>query len=289
MINFLIVPAALLFSMLVNTTIKKWVYEYIIEPELDQMEEGDESSSLFFTTLGVVLLNNLIPLTIGVAIGLLSTYGVTAVIQPGGSMRDQEVIDAMPDGSSHPFFFRNSSDYSFENVSESWGTANMKGYYTGSAYADLDGDGDLDLVVANQGQAPLLLKNLSSGANWLVVRARGKQSNRFGIGAQQTFNLREAAARIAGQPPAIGHEAHQIDRLLPIEPVPHRVDDGRHPPVERRRQLPRGGQLGTNTRRDIRLLRVKRQERGESQARAGQEQGKSTAHVSPLSNLTHCN
>ena len=70
MINFLIVPAALLFSMLVNTTIKKWVYEYIIEPELDQMEEGDESSSLFFTTLGVVMLNNLIPLTIGVAIGL---------------------------------------------------------------------------------------------------------------------------------------------------------------------------------------------------------------------------
>ena len=70
MINFLIVPVALIFSMLVNTTIKKWVYEYIIEPELDQMEEGDESSSLFFTTLGVIMLNNLIPLTIGVAIGL---------------------------------------------------------------------------------------------------------------------------------------------------------------------------------------------------------------------------
>ena len=70
MINFLIVPVALIFSMLVNTTIKKWVYEYIIEPELDQMEEGDESSSLLFTTLGVIMLNNLIPLTIGVAIGL---------------------------------------------------------------------------------------------------------------------------------------------------------------------------------------------------------------------------
>ena len=70
MINFLIVPVALIFSMMVNTTIKKWVYENIIEPELEQMEEGDESSSLFFTTLGVVLLNNLIPLTIGVAIGL---------------------------------------------------------------------------------------------------------------------------------------------------------------------------------------------------------------------------
>jgi hypothetical protein len=70
MMTTLTVAVALIGSMLINTTIKKWVYETIIEPELDQMEEGDESSSLFFTTLGVVLLNNLIPLTIGVAIGL---------------------------------------------------------------------------------------------------------------------------------------------------------------------------------------------------------------------------
>jgi hypothetical protein len=70
MMTTFIVAAALLGSMLINTTIKKWVYENIIEPELEAMEEGDESSSLFFTTLGVVLLNNLIPLTIGVAIGL---------------------------------------------------------------------------------------------------------------------------------------------------------------------------------------------------------------------------
>ena len=70
MMTTLTVIVAMLLSMFINTTIKKWVYENIIEPELEQMEEGDESSSLFYTTLGVVLLNNLIPLTIGVAIGL---------------------------------------------------------------------------------------------------------------------------------------------------------------------------------------------------------------------------
>ena len=75
MINFLIVPVALLFSMIINTTIKKWIYEYIVEPELDQMEDGEESSSLFYTTLAMVLINNLIPLTIGVAIGLYTITG----------------------------------------------------------------------------------------------------------------------------------------------------------------------------------------------------------------------
>ena len=70
MLLTILVAGAVLFSVFINTTIKKWVYENVIEPELEQMEEGDESSSLFYTTLGVVLLNNLIPLTIGVAIGL---------------------------------------------------------------------------------------------------------------------------------------------------------------------------------------------------------------------------
>jgi len=54
----------------------------------------------------------------------------------------------------------------------------------GLAAADMDNDGDLDLVISNQGQPPLLLKNQTTGANWLIVRARGKQSNRFGLGTR---------------------------------------------------------------------------------------------------------
>ncbi len=54
----------------------------------------------------------------------------------------------------------------------------------GLAVADMDNDGDLDVAIANQGQAPQLLKNQSSGNNWLIVRARGKASNRFGFGAR---------------------------------------------------------------------------------------------------------
>ena len=54
----------------------------------------------------------------------------------------------------------------------------------GAAFADLDADGDLDLLVTSTGQAPRVLRNdQQTGHHWLRIKLEGTTSNRDAIGA----------------------------------------------------------------------------------------------------------
>ena len=105
---------------------------------------------------------------------------------------DDKVIDAMPDGSSHPFLFKGNADKPFIDVSKDWGFDKFKGFYNGAAYADLDNDGDLDLVINCIKSEALVLKNNSIASppladakkNSLTISFKGDNLNNFGIGTK---------------------------------------------------------------------------------------------------------
>jgi enediyne biosynthesis protein E4 len=97
---------------------------------------------------------------------------------------DQLAIDNMPEGASHPFFFHNEDGETFKDVSMNWGTGNMKGFYNGASYADLDNDGDLDMVINCINSTAIVLKNKTQGRKGISVSFKGSGMNTFGIGCK---------------------------------------------------------------------------------------------------------
>lgn len=97
---------------------------------------------------------------------------------------DDITIDNMPDGSSHPYFFKGNVSGKFEDVSVKWGTGKMKGYFNGAAYADLDNDGDLDMVINSINSKASILRNNTTGKKFLSVSFKGENGNRYGLGTK---------------------------------------------------------------------------------------------------------
>lgn len=94
------------------------------------------------------------------------------------------VIDKMPSVPIPNKAFKNKGQLKFEDEGNNWGL-NKPSFSNGAVYADLDNDGDLDMVINNVNQPALIYRNNSreqSKTNYISLSLKYKAPNAFAIG-----------------------------------------------------------------------------------------------------------
>ena len=99
----------------------------------------------------------------------------------------KELIDKMPTLKIPNYTFQGNEKLEFKDVTKSWGLAEPS-LSNGAVYADLDLDGDQDIVVNNVNAEAFLFRNNSSGNNFLDIALTGSEFNDKAIGAKVTLH-----------------------------------------------------------------------------------------------------
>jgi hypothetical protein len=95
-------------------------------------------------------------------------------------------LKQIPEVKLHNYAFHNNGDLTFKDVSENWGLTALT-FSNGAAYADLDNDGDLDMIVNNINDEASIYSNTTmdsnaAGKHYLDVKLIGDSINRNGLG-----------------------------------------------------------------------------------------------------------
>lgn len=114
---------------------------------------------------------------------------VDSLIKVKGKALDfSKVMSMIPTHVAENLFYRNTGDLGFDTTNDAW-NIHQRSNSTGAAYADLDLDGDLDLITNNLDEPAGIVQNLSSDhgdRNFVQFALVGDSMNPFGIGAEIT-------------------------------------------------------------------------------------------------------
>lgn len=105
---------------------------------------------------------------------------------------DAEMIKRMPELEIPNEAFKNIDGITWQSVNDEWGL-NQPSYSNGAAYADLDNDGDLDLIINNINAVAFVYKNNteSNGNNYLKLSLMGNGYNVHSVGAKVVIKNEE--------------------------------------------------------------------------------------------------
>lgn len=114
------------------------------------------------------------------------------------------------------YIFENGGDLIFKDRSKDWGIFSPN-FSSGAVYADLNNDGQLDLVVNNQNHPAFIYENKyneysGKTQNWIQIKLNGKAPNTMGIGAKVAL-YHSGQVQYLEQMPTRGFQSSVSNRL----------------------------------------------------------------------------
>ncbi len=121
---------------------------------------------------------------------------------PTSEKLDKEAIDKMPSGKVHNYLYKGTKELRFQDKSKVWGFEENN-ISNGAVYADLDNDGDLEVITNNLNEPASIYLNQSNELlknNYIKLKFKGNDKNTFGIGAKVMIKTKNG---------------HQLQQLMP--------------------------------------------------------------------------
>lgn len=125
-----------------------------------------------------------------------SGYSEDYTKKTGDKAEMWQLIQQMPSTKLSNYLFKNNQDLTFSNAGANWGLT-KNAVSNGAVYADLDNDGDLDLIINQLNDKATVYKNNSIEINpshYIRINLKGDDKNTLGIGAKvfvQTAHLQQ--------------------------------------------------------------------------------------------------
>jgi enediyne biosynthesis protein E4 len=120
-------------------------------------------------------------------INFIANDNIQKSLGQGMTEKEMKFIDQIPSKKTPNYLFQNRQNNTFKNVTSSWFTE-LPSFSNGATYADLDNDGDLDIVVNNVNDPAFIMENRTNlilpKNHFLKIRFEGMNENHFGIGAK---------------------------------------------------------------------------------------------------------
>ena len=132
------------------------------------------------------------------------------------NFKTYDLVKLMPSNKLSNYIFKNKGDLTFADSSREWGLS-LPSVSNAAAYADLDNDGDLDLVICNNNQPAEVYRNEESQLrrnHYLCLRLTGEGLNTRAFGAKATLVLKSGMKQYQELYPVRGYQSSMPAELF---------------------------------------------------------------------------